>query len=548
MSLHPTVEIVNDGKKYNYRHDLTLNVDNALPALVNSLRRVMLSEIPNVGFDLTPHEDISLNRIKILENTSALHNEFQAHRIALVPICTYESGRLNIKSSFNKSTCQRESVFWYAEQLPEFTLMVKNDEETRLKYRESRPFDIEKDDDILLVTTYDFKITTPDYPEPTSAFITPDIITYHSNKSSDSEMYKNYILLNKLKVGSTGKGESLHIVCRPSIGTGETHTLYSPVGTVSYKFIEDSNPEVQDTVFSYYFENLSKERENKGLKPFDEKERDEIRKSYNHLDAKRVYHRDEKGNANSIELHIESIGGMLPVQIFQHGLDVLSWKLRDIVTCCQASITDNHQLIYNLLEKITISDSPTKMDAYEIKISNEGHTVGNVVTKYLQDLYLGKLLQFVSYVKTHPLENNIIIRLQLSEKINHVKLVDWLSKNQDLVDVNLKNALVKLTAEHQLDNLNESETQKFISILIFLQGVNAVLKNLQIIKKQYVNSDIVTAIKKPVKNDNFLSFAETTDTDEYFPNVDSLVNSPGNLQSISLYQKLENEYISCLDA
>ena len=546
MSLQPEIVIVDDDKKYGHRHDLMVNINSTLPALVNSLRRVMLSEIPNVGFDQTPHEDVLLNRIRIVENNSALHNEFLSHRIALVPICSYNSGRLNIKSCFNKKTCKRDTSFWFAEELPEFSLQVRNDDLTRLKYKSERPNDIEKDDDIILVTTYDLNITTPGYPEPTDAFITQDVITSKSNGPSPGNVYKNYILLNKLKVGSNGKGENLDIVCRPTIGVGETHTSYSPVGTVSYKFIQDSRTEVQDMVFGHYLENLSNERKNKGLNPFDDKERKEIRASYNHLDAKRVFHRDEKGNANSIQLHIESIGGMLPIQILENSINVLSWKLRDILTCCPI-LEDDNNLQYNLLDKISIDPSPTKMDSYEIKIIDEGHTIGNVVTKYLQDMYLGKLLQFVSYVKTHPLENKIIFRLKLADGFNHVKYINWLHENRDLVNENLSNVLDNMVASGNISKLTEDNTIKFIYINIFLQGVNAVLKNLQLIKTQFTSSPEVINIKKTIKNDNFLNFSESTNTKEWYPNVDNLGNSRGNLQDQTLYKKLETDYLSLID-
>ncbi len=211
MSAVPSIQIVDDGRQYNYQAEITIHLNNVQPALANSLRRVMLSEIPNVAFDQTSHDDISKNHIKINKNTSALHNEFLAHRVALVPICTYQSGRLNILSTFNKNTCERVLAFRVAEETPTFSLKVENNEESREQYKHHRKDDIEKDDNIILVTTYDFEITSPKDPDEVRNFIRPDNITEKAQKNpSKGNEYKNYIILNKLKVGSSGKGEGLN--------------------------------------------------------------------------------------------------------------------------------------------------------------------------------------------------------------------------------------------------------------------------------------------------------------------------------------------------
>ena len=59
-------------------------------SIVNAIRRIILSELPNVAFYFDPY-DVDNNDIIIKNNNSVLHNEFLAHRISLIPIHFHEN-------------------------------------------------------------------------------------------------------------------------------------------------------------------------------------------------------------------------------------------------------------------------------------------------------------------------------------------------------------------------------------------------------------------------------------------------------------------------
>ena len=53
-------------------------------SLVNALRRILLTDIPRVAFNLTTTDDN--NDLTICANNSSIHNEMLSHRIALMPL------------------------------------------------------------------------------------------------------------------------------------------------------------------------------------------------------------------------------------------------------------------------------------------------------------------------------------------------------------------------------------------------------------------------------------------------------------------------------
>ena len=67
----PKIKVL-DLQKYSIKFEL-FNTDLAI---ANALRRIMISEVPTMAIDL----------VEVRDNTSALHDEFIAHRLGLVPL------------------------------------------------------------------------------------------------------------------------------------------------------------------------------------------------------------------------------------------------------------------------------------------------------------------------------------------------------------------------------------------------------------------------------------------------------------------------------
>ena len=85
----PRVKLINVSK---YQIDFEL-LDTDL-SVANSLRRIMISEVPTLTIDL----------VELKDNTSALHDEFIAHRLGLIPLV---SDTVDQYVTHEECACQR---------------------------------------------------------------------------------------------------------------------------------------------------------------------------------------------------------------------------------------------------------------------------------------------------------------------------------------------------------------------------------------------------------------------------------------------------------
>lgn len=181
---------------------LNFDISNIDVGFLNSIRRVILSEIPNIAVNFESY-NIFNNDITFHKNTSVLHNEFTGHRISLIPLCFEETEIL----SFDP-----------------------NDYKFRINEKGKK-----------LVTTKDIKIYDANdnlYP--------PDV---HSKIFPPDPITNDYIIITKLK----NEDEVLDVTFRARIGIAKTHSRWSPVSTCTFfnnldnKLVEEERPKATDS-------------------------------------------------------------------------------------------------------------------------------------------------------------------------------------------------------------------------------------------------------------------------------------------------------------
>jgi len=185
----------------------SFNIKNVDLGIVNAIRRIILSEIPVIGFyGEDKDEDSTIN---IIINNSPLHNEFMIHRIGLIP--------LHISEEITEN---------YEDNDYEFELNVEN-----------------KSSDTINITTGNI---TGKYKEKNLTTAELNKI-FPSNKTTNSK-----ILITRLR-----GGEHIHFTAKAIKRTGKLNASFSPVSLSNFFYIQnkeeaDKKENVLDKERSYY--------------------------------------------------------------------------------------------------------------------------------------------------------------------------------------------------------------------------------------------------------------------------------------------------------
>jgi len=190
---------------YNYNdkaEQYSFQINNIDLAIINSIRRIILTEIPVVGFYGEDHPTI-----EIPINSGPLHNEFMIHRVGLIP--------LHITEEITES---------YEDNDYKFEINIEN-----------------KGNETINITTADFKGTYKE-KELTKQELSK---IFPMNKIS-----KSNVLITRLR-----PNEHLHIIATAIKETAKLNAAFSPVSLANFYFIEDPSQKkdnILDTQRSYF--------------------------------------------------------------------------------------------------------------------------------------------------------------------------------------------------------------------------------------------------------------------------------------------------------
>ena len=186
----------------------TFEINNIDLAVVNGIRRIILTDIPITGIigEKLENDDPTVD---VIINNGALHNEIIIHRIGLIPICLHE-----------------EEIEQYQDNSIQIELNVKNTTNKTIDVR-----------------TNDIIATRNSVPISKEELNT----IFPANKTS-----KDYILITRLRTG-----EHLHFKARIVKRKGRDNASFNPVSLSNFSYIQDpkeadKKTNILDKERSYY--------------------------------------------------------------------------------------------------------------------------------------------------------------------------------------------------------------------------------------------------------------------------------------------------------
>ena len=335
---------------------MKFDLENLHPSYVNGLRRVILNNVETIGFKTEPYDQSEIN---IIENTSSLHNEFLLHRIGMIPI------KYPNPDSFDPDKYQ-------------FILDVENKSLS----------------EIINITTKDFKVieTSTGTQMDTNIFFPPNPDT------------KEYILITKLKPNPSGSGEKIKLEGKASKNSGELNARYSPVSCVTFNNKRDSEKIIARL-------NEMKQEMSAAHDGTPEQLAEKIRvmeRRFMIMDADRLFIIDSNGNPSHYEFTLESCGVLNSSVILNKAIYMLNTIINRFLVNFERAVEENNDII-------TIEKSDSNMNAYDIIIQNENHTLGNLLQSYILETDDTNNVEFVAYNLPHPLKNFIKLRISVKD-------------------------------------------------------------------------------------------------------------------------------------
>ena len=332
-------------------------------AYANAIRRVILTEVESIAFRSEILEDGTTSGIKILKNSTPMSNEMLAHRIGLLPVHVANPLEWDSASHIFKMNIVNDSA-------------------------DSR--------DVVAGDINVLRVRDPEeepVPVPSVEFFHPDP---HSRETALLAVLKGHV--------ATQEPEVLAFEATASMGIGRENAQFIPVSQCAYKYTPDTNPERIKEHFNAWLSTHKKlsaeELEQNAAK------KQEMEREFKTMEIARCFQVNERGEPNSFDFIVESIGVLDPVYIVARALQVLQEK----VTFYASADTGDLPL------NVQVRPADARMKGFDFVFQGEDHTLGNILQTWM-DAHLMDVneITYVGYKVPHPLKDEMVLRVGVED-------------------------------------------------------------------------------------------------------------------------------------
>jgi DNA-directed RNA polymerase subunit L/DNA-directed RNA polymerase alpha subunit len=335
---------------------LSFQLKNTLVSYANTLRRMLLTGTESIAFNSRMNDSGATSDVIVEANTTPMTNEMLADRIGLIPIfgdpTTWNPEEYTFKLDVTNET---------PDPLPVFASDFK-------VYKKGRP----GEDPILDA-------------EGSRKFFHPNML------SGDT------CLIAMLKGQLPNQApQKIKITAKATVGTGREHIRWSPVSQCSYAYTIDTDESRQQESFARWLENTKKLSVRK-LED-DPPKKEAMIREFQTMEVQRCFKRNEKGEPDSFEFVIETIG-------MQSIADIVERALLNLEKKCSLYAGD-------LPTDIRVQPADARMKGFDFFFPREDHTLGNLLQTWMEDNMMESGdVTFVGYKVPHPLRDEMVLRV-----------------------------------------------------------------------------------------------------------------------------------------
>lgn len=382
------VESVNGELRFVLSGDDDYGFDKSL---ANAIRRVLLTDIPTVGFNLSP--DGEGNDLTMTVNNSSLHNEMLLHRIALMPL--YINPINYMKNHLFMCKVKHDSVepFKFITMNDIEIYPLKSGFQERIDHYFDDSYDMSPEDErVLKEQLSTVNIENYDLEKPLSQKKKDEIYRPYEFRGNN-----HYCLVTELKTTNTEDTyQEIQFYGSPSVGFGYQDAKFQGVSQATYSFKIDDK--MVDEVLK---SKLSQE----GIS---EDERESYERKFKLRESERYFHRDKTGEANSYDFAIKSNHYFQSDALFKMSVDILLQK-------CENLKLEFIQFIKEESSRVSIDNDKEYIYRYEVE--GESHTLGNLIQSHMMRYCISdsSIINLIGYKKPHPLEDKIVFIVSMNK-------------------------------------------------------------------------------------------------------------------------------------
>jgi DNA-directed RNA polymerase subunit L/DNA-directed RNA polymerase alpha subunit len=353
-----------DGREISFVYSTSASHKASYP-YANTLIRLIMAHVPTVAFRADMTEKGTTSDVEITANTTPMTNEMASHRIGLIPL------HVTDVDAWEKDGASYEFVCSVENSAPETRHVTTQD---------IRVFRLTDDGERI--------------PVEEGAFFKP----------FEAGGYREYILLASLKGkvgGSLGKTEQFGFKARASVGIGKSHARYIPTSRATYAYTQETDEtKINDAFFEWA--EMTKKIDRATLDQ-DAEKKDKLMREFKTMAIQRCYLKDADGEPYSFDMVLETVGVLEPEVIFQRALKA------------------GEQLVHSysgpmLPDNVRVEPAGARIFAYDFIFRGEDHTLGNLITTWIDDNLYGKgVVNYVGYDIPHPLDDMMVIRIGVSD-------------------------------------------------------------------------------------------------------------------------------------